>query len=240
MTVNDLINGSLRLIGVLAEGENPTAQQQTDAFNALNDLIDSLSNESLMIWSKLAETFDLVAGQQTYQFGNSAPDWDSTTGRPVLIENALIIPPQTTPQPQLPMAILNKDEWAGIILKDIQSTIPLYLYNDDAYPYSNINLWPIPQCNTQIIVYSAKAIADFTGVTEDLSFPPGYDRMLRFNLAVELAPEYGKDPSQTVLGIAIQSKAYIKRQNIKPILSTMDPGLAGRKRVFNWLTGEAE
>lgn len=240
MTVNDLINGSLRLIGVLAEGENPSAQQQTDAFNALNDLVDSLSNESLLIWSKLSETFNLVAGQQTYQFGNGAPDWNSSTGRPQLIENALIIPPQTTPQPQLPMRILNKDEWAGIILKNIQSTIPLFLYPDYANPYCNCNLWPEPQCNTTIIVYSWKPLADFTSLTEEIELPPGYDRMLRFNLAVELAPEYGKEASQTVLGIAIQSKSKIKRMNSKPLYMQMDTGLAGRKRVFNWLTGEAE
>lgn len=237
MTVRDLINGSLRLIGVLAEGESPTAQAQSDAFSALNNLIDSLSTESLMIWSKIAETFTLNVGQQTYQMGTGASDFNTT--RPQLIENALIIPYATSPQFQLPMRILNKDEFASIMLKTTESAIPLFVYNDAQSPISNINVWPIPNSPAQIVFYSWKPIADFATVDEDISLPPGYERMLRFNLAIELAPEYGKEPSETVLGIAVQSKAKIKRMNSKPIYSTVDQGLPGRHFVWNWLTGDS-
>jgi hypothetical protein len=64
--------------------------------------------------------------------------------------------------------------------------------------------------------------------------------MLRYNLAIELAPEYGKEPSETTLGIAIQSKAKIKRMNSKPLYLKTDSALQTRGHVFNWLTGEVE
>ena len=40
-TAGDIINGSLRLLGVLAEGETPSADTSQDALRAMNQMIDS-------------------------------------------------------------------------------------------------------------------------------------------------------------------------------------------------------
>lgn len=239
MAVSDqIIYPALKKIGVLASGETPTANEQTDAFNVLNNMIDSFSTEELFIYSILRETFSLVAGQQTYQFGNGAPDFNSTTGRPQRITNALIQAYGTSPVAELPMRIINKDEYADIIVKTIESTIPLYLYNDDAYPYANINLWPVPSVNATIALYSWKPIADFSAVTSALSFPPGYLECLIYNLAVRLAPDYGRQLSDDILAIAIESKANIKRMNIKPTYLGVDAAIRGPRGTFNWITGD--
>ena len=44
-TANDQINGALRLLGVLAEGETPSAATSQDALAALNQMIDSWNTE---------------------------------------------------------------------------------------------------------------------------------------------------------------------------------------------------
>jgi len=44
-TANDQINGALRVLGVLAEGETPSAATSQDALMALNQMIDSWNTE---------------------------------------------------------------------------------------------------------------------------------------------------------------------------------------------------
>ena len=46
-TAGDLINGSLRLLGVLAEGETPSAETSQDALVAMNQMVQSWNTERL-------------------------------------------------------------------------------------------------------------------------------------------------------------------------------------------------
>jgi hypothetical protein len=46
-TAGDLINGALRLLGVLAEAETPSAAMSEDALIAMNEMIESWNTERL-------------------------------------------------------------------------------------------------------------------------------------------------------------------------------------------------
>lgn len=236
MTVRDLIAGSLRLIGVLAQSESPAAQEEQDAFNALNDLVASFSTEHLIIPNVVREVFNCVAGTQTYAMG---PGATFDTSRPIQIVDALTVVQGSNPEQELPMKIINENEFASIFIKSVESTIPLWLYSDGAFPNTNLNLWPVPQVNSQLVLYSLKPLTSFASVNTTVSLPPGGNRMLRFNLAIELAPEYGKmelDPK--IVAIAEASKANFKRANQKPLYMKTDDALAGPRGTFNWLTGD--
>ena len=50
-TAGDIINGSLRLLGVLAEGEVPSAETSQDALRAMDQMIDSWNTERLSVFS---------------------------------------------------------------------------------------------------------------------------------------------------------------------------------------------
>ena len=50
-TANEQINGALRLLGVLAEGETPSAATPQDALTALNQMIDSWNTERLSVYA---------------------------------------------------------------------------------------------------------------------------------------------------------------------------------------------
>jgi hypothetical protein len=137
------------------------------------------------------------------------------------------------------MEIINENQFAQIFVKSVSSTIPLWLYSDGASPNTNINLWPVPQQNSQLVLYSLKPLTQFATLNDSIVLPPGGNRMLRFNLAVEIAPEYGKnelDPKITT--IAEASKANFKRANQKPLYMSTDDALSGPRGSFNWLTGD--
>lgn len=234
-TPRDLIKGSLRLIGAIATGEAPSADEQTDAFNVLNDMLDSWSNEKLTIFQTTTETFPLTIGQQTYSMG---PTGNFNTVRPQKIENIGIQQVSSANLLELPMKILNQDQWANITIKATTSALPLKVYIEDTYPLLTLYFWPVPSAAVNIVLYSWKPLGSFATVNSVISLPPGYAKALRYNLAMELAPEYGKEPSQVVAMGAAESKENIKRMNVKPLYLGVDSGAVARKKSFNWLTGE--
>lgn len=235
-TALELIQSALRLLGVIASGESLSAAEATDGLAALNDLLDSWSTQELLVPTRIREVFPLVANQQTYKMGVGAPDFN--TARPIRIENALLQYSGVSPVLELPMDILNKEEYAAILLKSLSSTIPLSLYEDNAFPYDNLSVWPVPQTSYNLVLYSWKPLADLASLTTELSLPPGYQRALRFNLAVDLAPEYGKEPSATVIAEAVASKGNIKRVNLKPSYLKVDKAARGKPGVWDYRTGD--
>lgn len=236
MTTQDLINGALRLLGVIATGEDPAATESNDALVVLNDMIDTWSNEPLLIFENAYETLAITANQQSYQWGVGAADF--TTARPQKIQDINWQQVSGTTTLELPIEILNQDQWAAISVKTITSNIPTQCWLANTYPYATLYLWPIPKISGNIVVWSWKPLTDISALTSTLSLPPGYQRALRYNLALELAPEYGKNPSEIVVAHAIESKANLKSMNNKILLMSCDNATLSKRSTWNWYTGE--
>jgi hypothetical protein len=236
MTGRDLVSASLRLIGVLASGETPEAQEATDGLSALNRLLDSWSTESLLIYTKPREVFTLVAGTSAYTMGSGGT---FSTTRPLKIENAELRLTDTSPVVEKPIDIVTKDEFAALTSKTLSSSIPMWLYAEGTHPLETINLWPVPSTAYQIALYSWKVLTQITTLDTSLAFPPGYERALVHALAIEIAPEYGKIPSDLVMAAALESKANIQRMNSKPHFLRVDCALQNQPTRFNIYTGES-
>lgn len=229
-TWRDLIKGSLRLIGAIAPAENLSADEQADAFKTLKAMLDSWSTEKLIASVITREELALIGSQASYTMGDGG---DFDTVRPLRIENAAVLLNGT----EIPVDILNADQWAAISQKDVQSSIPTKLYAEGTSPLETINLWPLPTGVATLVLYSWKPLSELAAVGDEITLPPGYERAIKYNLALELAPEYSREPSALVMNTAMEAKANIKRMNIKPSFLSTDVGLAGHKR-FNIYTGE--
>ena len=88
-----------------------------------------------------------------------------------------------------------------------------------------------------LVLDSWKPLSTLAALTTSLSLPPGYERALRYALALELAPEYGRQVSEIVMAAAVESKAAIKRMNIAPAYLQVDDALRARPAAWNWMTG---
>ncbi len=64
-TAADQINGALRLIGMLAEGEVPSAATSQDALTALNQMIDSWNTERLSVFSTIDQIYNWLPNVRT-------------------------------------------------------------------------------------------------------------------------------------------------------------------------------
>lgn len=229
-TVRDLIKGSLRLIGAIAVGETPSAEEQTDALSVLNDMIDSWGLENLLIFSKVKESFSLSGSTQDYTMGSGGT---FNTARPNRIEAANILDGTA----EIPMAILTFEQWSQVSPKTLQSALPSHIYPDYTNPLVTISVWPIPDSAKPLVLYSWKPLSQFASADDVLSLPPGYAKALRYNLAIELGPEYGKPLNDVVVQIAADAKENIKRMNVRPYYLQADPGVM-RGKPFNFLKGD--
>lgn len=232
-TARDLIKRSMRLLNAIATGETPSADELVDGLSSLNGMIDSWSTEGLLINARVREEFTLVAGTAAYTMGSSGT---FNTTRPLKIE-AANIEDQTGDFPEYPVQILTLAEWAQITIKSTQSELPQKLYAEGTYPLETINLWPVPSAANKLVLYSRKVLTALASVNTDISFPPGYEDALVHNLAIRLAPEYAKPVPSEVIAVASETKANIKRRNMRPNYMAADDATLGRGG-YNILIGE--
>ena len=130
-----------------------------------------------------------------------------------------------TPDLEIPMTPLTDAAYAAIPFKDLTSIYPQYYYYNPTITTANLKLWPVPTSATLTgAMYARIQVAQFAAITDTVTVPPGWPRMIATNLAVELCPYYERDPSPSLVKAAMDSKAAVKRSNIRLQDMTLDPG----------------
>ena len=207
-TAGEQINRSLRLIGVLAEGEVPSADTANDALVALNQMIDSWSTERLAVYSTQTQIFTWPANEVKRTLG---PSGDFVGVRPILVDDSTyyVAPNGVSYQ----INILNEMQYNSIAVKTITASYPQQLYVNMTYPDIEMYVYPVPSQPLEWHIVSVRELSQPATLTTELHFPPGYMRAFAYNLACELAPEFGVEPSPQVQRIAMTSKRNLKRIN---------------------------
>lgn len=232
-TAGDIINGSLRLIGVLAEGETPSAETANDALVAMNQMLDSWSTERLSIFSTQDQVFTWPASTITRTIG---PTGDFVGNRPVALDDSTYFRDPGT-NVSYGVKIINQQQYDGIAVKTVTSTYPQVIWLNMDMPNASMYIYPVPTRGLEWHFISVTELAQPATLATTLVFPPGYLRAFRYNLACELAPEFGVEPSPTVSRIAMVSKRNLKRiNNPDDVMSIPYPLVATRQR-FNVYSG---
>lgn len=234
MTGRDLVTASLRLIGAVAPGETIATNEAVDGLASVNRMIGSWSNEALMVYSRVNEEFDLVAGTQSYTIGTGGT---FSTIRPLEVEQIKLKVGSGSTAIEYPIRILSQAEWASITQKGVSSNIVTDAYLEGTYPLETIHLFPNPSSAYKLIIWSLKQLSEIATLDSDISLPPGYEEALVYNAAIRLASEYGRTPNELVFNIAGDSKAALKRTNHKPAYLRADDALITPAR-FNIRTGD--
>jgi hypothetical protein len=233
-TAQTIINGALRLLQVASTDVVLTNDEANDALESLNQMIDGWSNESLMLYHVTREQFTCIPAHNPHTIGLSG---DFVTSVPMNIEAATV----TVKGTDYPVLPIDYDDYAVIKLKTLQNVYPEYFYLDKASPVlANLYMYPVPSTASTINLYSRKPLTNFASLTDNLTLPPGYERALKYSLAVELAPEYQVSAGQDVIALAIAAKASLKRTNKRPLTLQIDPAAltVSGKRRFNIYTGQ--
>lgn len=229
-TALELLNSSARLATILASGETLTSDEAIDGLKVLNDLLENWSTERLSVWSRDNQVFPLVLGTATYTIG---PGGNFSTTRPVRVSNSFV----RVLGADFPVTVWGQGEYDQVAVKNVGGIPERMLYVNDT-PLGTLTLYPVPSNQPMDLHLSIDRLLSFPLIfTTVLAFPPGYERALRFALAVNLASEYGIELSPTVHAIAKDSKADIKRSNQIRVLSAYDPALQGSPGFAYWQRG---
>lgn len=218
IVVSELIKSSMRLIGAVASGETPTADEISDGLQVLNDMLENWSTESLSVWGSSNQTFNLVANQRTYTIG-PAGNWN--TQRPQDIDDAYC----TFSGVDFPVKVISQEAYNEINLKSMAQPIVERLLYVNEFPLGVVTVWPVPTQALPITLTMQRILTFPVAATDVLTGPPGYAKALRFCLAVELAPEFGVEASPTVIAVAADAKGDYKRANIPLLTSVYDAAL---------------
>jgi hypothetical protein len=208
----EIITSALKINGVLGQAETPTSSEADDGLLALNDFLDSLSIDRTNIYTIAQVNFPLTNGVATYTIGSGGT---FNTTRPVKIDNTFI----RINSVDYPLKEINNQDYDSISYKG-NGSFPYCFYYDAGFPLGTIYIYGVP---TQGSIYldTWTPLAQFANLTTQYTFPLGYYRMLRYNLAKELAPLYRVSMTQEAQIIATESLANIKDRNLPaPVMKT--------------------
>lgn len=227
-TAATIIARSLRLLGQIPSGGTPSTEEYADGLTAVNAMLDSWRNDRLMCYARRDESLTMVVAQSSYSIG---PSGDLSTTRPVRIDDAYVVYGTLS---DANIRILSDEEWDAIPDKTATSTWPNRINYRATMPTGTLYAYPVPNAASVLHLLTWTPLTVFTAITDTVSLPPGWEEALASNLAINLAPEYETEPRPSVIKLATDSKAGIKRINGKPIKAYTElPYLVGGTRHAN-------
>ena len=167
-TAGDQINRALRLLGVLAEGETPSAAVSQDALTAMNQMIDSWNTERLSVFSTQDQVFNWPTSTISRTLG---PSGDFVGNRPILLDDATYFRDPGT-NVSFGIKIINQQQYDGIAVKTVTSTYPQVLWVNMTYPNIEMYIYPVP---TRLLEWHFISVEELTApatLATNLTFVP--------------------------------------------------------------------
>ena len=186
---DDLIKGALRKIGVVPQGETPTADMITEAAQALNLLVKSWQADGMPLWALRTYAVTLTAGTNSYEIGTGKT---INTDKPLKVIQAWNR--DVNSNIDIPMRIITKQEYS-ILGNKTTSGNPIQIYYEPLRDSGVLHIFPTPS-NTdasqqQIYITYQRPYEDFNSSTDTPDFPQEWYMAVLYGLAVILASEYG-------------------------------------------------
>jgi hypothetical protein len=230
VSANDLITRAMKSLQALGQTEVPSAGEANDGLVALNAMLDSWSNENLASYAVLEQSFVLSPGTNSYTIGSGGV---INVTRPLDIVQAYLTDASNN---NFILQILPRDKWnqIGDRSTNITSQLPDTMFYDPQFPLGVINIFPTPLLAYTVFFDSVTQQTQFSTLTQTLSMPPGYERAMVYNLAVEISNMFGipippvAPGAKNVGQLAMDSLGNIKRTNIKDVIADYDASIVSR------------
>lgn len=234
-TYGDLITRSLRRIGVVGAGQTPSSEDSQDGLDLLNLLLDSWATERLFIPSITRTTWTIVSGTAAYTVGSGGT---VNVERPVFVQDVRFIDTSIDPDLEMGLDPLTDQAYANIPQKTQTAPYPVAFYYNPTFTgagYATITFYFVPTSSTlQGVLYAPATLSQVASLNTTLLLQPGYKFMLQENLAAMMAPEWGVPLPQELAMSARESKANIKRANIRLVeMATFEGNALAGRGIYN-------
>ena len=228
MLITKTINGSLRLLGVLSSGEDAQATEHEDALEVFNSMIDGFNVSGLAVsyLQHIAYTQPLSGWKSNITIGVDTPTLihDFNQPAPSSITSAFF---RDTGGIDFKMTPMGLNEWSDMVYKAIVAPPRKYYENYYGHTLSlQFDTIPYPLYTLHLVCK-----IPYTGnykATDDITWDYGFEEMLRYQLAVRLAAEYGVQLRPEVAMGAAKLMANIKNRNSVGAVLNTDVGLQSK------------
>jgi hypothetical protein len=161
-------------------------------------MLRSWSAHNIRVYFTTTETVGL-SGATSYSWGSGGT---IATARPVSIRGAYT-------SDNL-VEIVDESQYMRLVVGNQGGPVQ-WLYYQPQYPLGYLFPWPLD--SSTLYVNSLKELSDPTTLASTVQFPTEYDDAIKWNLAVRMAPEYGKDASPTILSLAASTLHALETLN---------------------------
>lgn len=186
-----LVKAALRLVGAYASTDEPRPEQMVDALEAMNIMLKSWQVEGFL-WLRKFALLTLVPGKATYQLGEGSTDvclyTDTLTqvSRPTRISYATYRNASGFDREMTP---LSRTQYMQLTNKTSAAPSTQYYY-DPQLASGALTVWPVPVTADSLFITCDRGIFDMVNDTDTYDLPQEWLRVIKWGLAMEIAPEY--------------------------------------------------
>lgn len=194
-----LVKAAMRKCGVLAEGETPSTESYTNCTEALNNIVVRFATLGMPLWKRIELPMTLVLSTKDYTIPNS-------------LKVAQVVLKDTTGGTQYDL--INKSRYDYNRLPSTTSGLPVHWSFNPNLENGTLSIWPAPDAsavsNKSLVVVYQKEFDGFFSSTDTPDFPSYWTDALIYELAVNIAPEYGV-PLQDRQQLKSEAKQYLEQ-----------------------------
>lgn len=208
LTRTQVIDAALRVIGVIRSGDTVTndSNLETDCAQALNIMLKSWHNLGMPLWNRKEVVVPLIAYQKNYTV--NYPGGNINIAPPIRIVDAFRTDLASNTDTEV--SIIDRDEYDLLSSKASNGVTTEIFYDFQDVPVgtqSNVFVWPTVTSNSSVnlhLIYH-KGYDDMDAAANNLDFPQAWFAAVKYNLAVNLAPEFGRQVSPDLRQLAEKS-----------------------------------
>lgn len=226
MNGREIVTAALRKIRVKRIGYDLTAEELQDGMEVLNTMLKGWSADDLAIPWRTRETLTLTSGTNPHTIGSGG---DLNTTQPLDIHAMTI----TEGGVDYPVDLWTVDQFERESTKDT-SARPEYVYFERGSTLGNLYFDSTPASNYTMTLQSLKPLTPLTSADTSSTLPDEAERAVILNLAIELADEYGKPLSPTMVrNAAIALSSYRTNTAASRVPKLRMPAMLTGGRRFN-------
>lgn len=189
-TARAIIEGALRAITVLSRGMPLAAEDANDAFAALNLMLASWNSRKSPVLARTRVTHTLTSGTATYTIGSGAT---IDAARPLAIDAAFL----RESDRDYGLRVMGSDRYDSIAYKATPGR-PGRIYYEPGPSTGTIRLDKAPSSAYVLHLTTLAPLTAVASLDTEIGMAAEAEDAIKYNLAVRMAPEYGREASRTV------------------------------------------
>jgi hypothetical protein len=222
-TAADIVNDAALAAGIGDQYNALDATSSGIGLRTLNRLLDSWSNESMMVFNVVTDSFVMTPGTSVYSTS-------LLSARPIEVNNVFV----RLSGVDYPVELIGAGDYSKIGYKTTQG-LPAQCKFDSGMPNGAFTFFPVPSAAYTCFVLYRSPLTQLASLATVLSLPPGYETALVYGVATMLAPLFGTEPTPTCIFHAKNAKEKIKPPNWP--IDEVELGVPLGRGMFNIFSG---